>query len=472
MGLSLGLVGMSACDSTGETEAGNAFFPCSNSQPIDANGSPGGFEICDEGFRHRPEVVTCSSILPRVTNSCAMDMTGGCTDDNECTDMANGYCGAGDFDGSCNCRYGCTTDVDCGDGMVCLCGDPVGACVQASCTSDADCSDGRLCIDYITEPGCGGTAFTCQTGDDECADDSDCKQGEQCTLAANRLVCQQIQCVIGRPFLVRGSERLAPAAAHADWCAELTPAVDAMSAELRAELRQRWTEIGLMEHASVAAFARFALQLLAVGAPPELLTRCQHAMADETEHAELAFALASAYGNKAVGPGPLAIDHALEAIDAVAILRLVVREGCIGETVAAIEAAETAAHAVDPVVRGVLTKITEDETRHAELAWRYVAWAVGRDATLAYIVREEIAAAIAEAPAHEAPDAREQELLTHGVASRSLRRAVRLRALRELVAPCAAALLTKDVFCLNTEQTPEGHFFGPQTVPDDTIEYA
>ena len=57
-------------------------------------------------------------------------------------------------------------------------------------------------------------------------------------------------------------------------------------------------------------------------------------------------------------------------------------------------------------------------------------------------------------------------------ASQGDRRAIRFRALREVVEPCAAALLDNDVFCRNTEQHRDGHFFGPQSVPDDTIEYA
>jgi hypothetical protein len=49
-----------------------------------------------------------------------------------------------------------------------------------------------------------------------------------------------------------------------------------------------------MEHASVAAFARFTLDLLALGAPADLVQSAQQALGDEIAHAELCFGLAGA----------------------------------------------------------------------------------------------------------------------------------------------------------------------------------
>ena len=57
-------------------------------------------------------------------------------------------------------------------------------------------------------------------------------------------------------------------------------------------------------------------------------------------------------------------------------MKLVLREGCNGETVAALEAMEQAATASDPVVRGVLRTIGRDEQSHAELAYRFMRWAL------------------------------------------------------------------------------------------------
>ncbi|MBT9554900.1 MAG: hypothetical protein IV100_02675, partial [Myxococcales bacterium] len=45
----------------------------------------------------------------------------------------------------------------------------------------------------------------------------------------------------------------------------------------REVLVQRWLSVAALEHASVGSFARFTLQLLAVGAPPDLLLATQQA---------------------------------------------------------------------------------------------------------------------------------------------------------------------------------------------------
>jgi hypothetical protein len=87
-----------------------------------------------------------------------------------------------------------------------------------------------------------------------------------------------------------------------------------------------------MEHASIAANARFALELLSLGAPPELVEETYQAMADETVHARDACALASAYAGHAVGPGALDISQALAAGSPIDIVRTAILEGCIGET--------------------------------------------------------------------------------------------------------------------------------------------
>src|SRR4029077_9623266 len=98
------------------------------------------------------------------------------------------------------------------------------------------------------------------------------------------------------------------------------------------------------------------------------------AMADETHHALLAFGLASAYAGRDVGPGRLAIDGCLEAGNLRTFVQTVVAEGCVGETIAAVEAREALEYARDPAVIHALRVLAEDETRHAQLAWRTVAW--------------------------------------------------------------------------------------------------
>jgi hypothetical protein len=267
--------------------------------------------------------------------------------------------------------------------------------------------------------------FACQSAEDRCAGARDCADESPvpvCDLASgsSARACSGGGCVDGRPFLVEDAVRLAPVRNSADWRAvSLAPDVASLSVDERAARAARWSRVGQMEHASIAAFARFSMQLLALGAPPELVSDSARAMADETRHAELAFGLASTYAGRALGPGPLDIDAALTAVSLADVVRLTFREGCIGETVATLEAGRALEREDDEVVRGVLTQIIADETRHAELAWRFVQWALHQDArAVAEVVRDELARARATYAGDAFVDA-----------------------VRDVVVPCAAALL-------------------------------
>jgi hypothetical protein len=154
------------------------------------------------------------------------------------------------------------------------------------------------------------------------------------------------------------------------------PSLANLSAEERAAQAAHWTKLGQMEHASIAAFARFSLQLLSLGAPPELVDACTRALADETAHTRLCFQLASAYAGCAIGPGPLDVSGSLVVTALADVVELVIAEGCFGETRAALEALAAAETATDPALITAYTRIAADERRHAELAFRFAGWAL------------------------------------------------------------------------------------------------
>jgi hypothetical protein len=105
-------------------------------------------------------------------------------------------------------------------------------------------------------------------------------------------------CGEGRPLLVGSEVRVADTVARTDWtCA--APRLDVPDL-LRARVREGWLERAAMEHASVAAFARFTLQLLGLGAPAELIDASQQAGRDEARHARLCYAIASQLGGPVV----------------------------------------------------------------------------------------------------------------------------------------------------------------------------
>jgi hypothetical protein len=139
-----------------------------------------------------------------------------------------------------------------------------------------------------------------------------------------------------------------------------------------------------------------------------------------------------------MAPGPLDMTGVLEQVDFVEIVRLAIDEGCVGESMAALEAHAAADLASDPSVKRILAEIAADETRHAELAFRFVAWAAERDARVARVVQSRVATLLTEDDAAEGAET--EALVAHGVLSAPTRRSVRSTALRSVVIPALHAL--------------------------------
>lgn len=160
----------------------------------------------------------------------------------------------------------------------------------------------------------------------------------------------------------------------------------------RTALIAHFTQWSLAEHASIASFARFGLQLVGLGAPPHLLEQTTAAMQDEIRHARFGFGVVAALGS-AIGPQTLAIDGALDGdLSLEHVLRLCVREGMIGETLAALELMASADLTPLPRFKKELASIAEDEARHARLAYSFAAWALHRDPALMDVIEEEVSA--------------------------------------------------------------------------------
>ena len=140
------------------------------------------------------------------------------------------------------------------------------------------------------------------------------------------------------------------------------------------EVGLQWLRQAEAEHASVASFARHTLQLMSIGAPSELLKESQRASIDELKHAKMCYGVSSSFMDKHVAPGVLDVDNSLGELDLKDIIRSVIREGCIEETLAAIEAHYRQHLAQDNAIKEMLKEIAEDETRHAKLAWETIGW--------------------------------------------------------------------------------------------------
>jgi hypothetical protein len=448
-------------------------FVCENPQPIlqPDSGLPSGFVTCDGGFVHRDEKLAASDPQGPDSEACALDEFGSCKTGADCIDDTYGRCVTDTF-GGCLCTYGCASDADCIEGAICAPSGVVGVhstCIPAECTIDDECGEG-LCGLSVYD-GCCGTSYTtaCADPDEACHVDSECVDAPcspefpddeiveyQCSyqndvgLDDGEWTCEPpgwCNCDCGRPFFVDGDARIAPTQARCDWCVLPTSELADVDSHTRARLVEHWTRIGQFEHASVASFARFVMQLMQLGAPPKLLRDSSRALADEIEHARLAFGLASAYADAPIGPGPLEVGAALEqSADLLAILEGLIVEACVGETLAAIEAHEAARWAEDPVIAAVLERIATDEWRHAQLGWRALGWLLSQgDAQLRAFAVARFELAMRAVEGRGAAGMIDRELRAHGVLDDALRNEVRRTGIAEVIRPCVAALRGREI---------------------------
>jgi hypothetical protein len=454
----------SSDESSGTSETGGDPYTCEDPQPILQAGTeiPSGFVQCADGFIHRVEAVEC--VTPQAADNPRCTDGFGCESAADCVDDSFGSCVVTDAFAGCGCHYGCATDADCDEGYVCACAGVAGdrsTCIPAGCATTDECGDG-LCglSDY---EGCCGTnwSLACAGADAPCHVDADCTEapcnpeyprGEwamfQCTSqnengTAQPWTCQPpgwCGCDCGRPFFVDGRARTAEVVEREDWCDRIDPRE--VDLQTRRRLAACWAEIGQLEHASIASFARFGLQLIQLGAPAELLADAQRAMADEIRHARSAFGLASAYAGEAVGPGRLDVEGSLpRAASLEAIVEGLVIEACVGETLAAIEVREAAGHAEDPTIAAMLDEIATDELRHAQLGWRSLRWILDHASEdlrrFAWTTFEVALHALASDRSRSGLPA---SLRRHGVLDDALRDRVRRAGIESLIRPCVTAL--------------------------------
>ena len=141
-----------------------------------------------------------------------------------------------------------------------------------------------------------------------------------------------------------------------------------------------WRENGLTEHASVAAFARLSMELMALGAPPSLIQAAHEDALDEMRHTELCFSLARDLDGQAIGPSAFPSVSSLSASRGPRTLSLAylavnsLIDGALNEGVSARVVAELAKEVEEPRVQAVLAAIAKDEARHAAHGFDVVRW--------------------------------------------------------------------------------------------------
>lgn len=236
------------------------------------------------------------------------------------------------------------------------------------------------------------------------------------------------ECVIGRPYVEDDGCRSVEAT-----LANAGPASGANTA--KTDRVRAWLKAGEGEHASVAAFNRLSLQLLALGAPLELVTDVQGAALDEANHARLCWDLAQSLANAPVTHGAFPFHTVVDPQTSLADLAYAaVREGCLSETLGACVADSIAKQSPDADARRVLTRLASDELGHAVLSFRIVSWAMQAGGP-------DVRAAVRRALDETWPRLDTRELaLRSGVDRQSIELAVQ-DALSRVLRPAARALM-------------------------------
>ena len=149
-----------------------------------------------------------------------------------------------------------------------------------------------------------------------------------------------------------------------------------------------WIDRAIGEHASIASFAAFTIQLMTNNAPPDLIADSLQAAMDEFRHARTSFDMASFFLQKNVSPGQLPATSLSFEQNLSHLAFGVAKEGCVDETVSALLAASEVMmfdlHKIDKPGswKDKVTVITKEEANHSALAWRTIFWACNEDRAL------------------------------------------------------------------------------------------
>jgi hypothetical protein len=174
----------------------------------------------------------------------------------------------------------------------------------------------------------------------------------------------------GRQLRSRGKVLLPPVENGHAW-AHLPMQVD-LTPESRDAFAAQWRENGRTEHASVAAFAKLTLDLMA-----------HRDSLDEIRHAELCFSVARAVDGRDESPGPFPRARAARTLPgprSLALAKLAVDslvDGALHEGLSARVLAKLTRRCEVPDIRALVRELAADEGRHSKHGWDVVEWCLG-----------------------------------------------------------------------------------------------
>lgn len=213
---------------------------------------------------------------------------------------------------------------------------------------------------------------------------------------------------------------------------------------LTGTLARWWQDSGVAAHVARAAQAEFATRLLRLEAPAPLLHGAARALLDEAAISAACLDLARRYGAAELVL-TLIPKRALPADgDRSELVLSTLRRGCINATVESSCAREALEHCQHAAPREVLLQIEHGRARSAQLAWRFLSWALrGTGSELTDQVRVAVLTALntQRTPAQLSPS--ERQLLRHGLLGADQRSSIEQRVLREVVLPCMENALAR-----------------------------
>jgi rubrerythrin len=192
-----------------------------------------------------------------------------------------------------------------------------------------------------------------------------------------------------------------------------------------------WARIASCEAASVDAFERLAQQLRVLGAPIDFITSAHEFADDERRHASATETLA-----RRLDPEVDVPSIPERAVEMESLLEETVLEGCIGETLSALELEHMRARCSDEAIASMLARIAAEESRHAEHAWALLAWLLRRFPAL-----RSTAAQLFDQPCSTIPLGLDRDLPEFGLLADSVREELWQVGRRHVVARLATRLL-------------------------------
>lgn len=333
-----------------------------------------------------------------------------------------------------SCDFGCTSWYD--------------GCNNCGCQNGQITFCTEMYCEVYEEPRCNDGPGGCKN-DDECLRDN----GGPCDWWGGCYAGECSCAVPGRPYYNSPEEdepMMAPLLeGPSEWNTSGTLKIGSVNPN--AEVAEQWAKAALAEHASIASFSRFSIELMALGAPADLLDAAHQAAIEEVEHAMASFEIASAYGGVPVGPGKFPA-HEIEIKDDLpALVERVLREGIIGETTSSVIAQFKFENA-EGAVKYALESIAFEEGSHAALAMDTLRWAATIDQD---VVNNAVLAVIPDSCSKTGqPPSDFGPLTAFGLLSDEAERWVREFAWNDVVVPALRALtLQESVQASNSTST-------------------